>query len=49
MGLLDLRTQELRTVAALRSDVYWTLAFAAGGKELWLFDGERRVERYRLH
>jgi sugar lactone lactonase YvrE len=46
--LLDLGTQELRRIAVERSDVLWTPAFAAGGHELWLFDGARRVERYRL-
>jgi hypothetical protein len=48
VALLDLGTQELERLVPERSDVLWTPAFAAGGHELWLFDGAHRVERYRL-
>lgn len=48
MGLVDLETGVVQRLALERSCVHWTPAFAADGSELWLFDGERRVERYRL-
>jgi hypothetical protein len=35
-------------LALARAAQGWTPFFAAGGRELWLFDGARRVERYAL-
>lgn len=48
MGLLELETRVVERLVLERSGVHWTPAFAADGNELLLFDGERRVERYRL-
>jgi len=48
LGLLALETRVVRYAVLERSGVHWTPAFTAGGNELWLFDGDRRVERYRL-
>lgn len=46
--LLDVQGECLGRFTPARPVRFWTPYFAAGGTELWLFDGERRVERYRL-
>jgi hypothetical protein len=48
VGLFDVATGRHERLSAASPEVPWTPCFAAAGKELWLFDGERRIERYAL-
>lgn len=48
IGILDIESGELRHMPFGRAGARRTPFFAAGGEELWLFDGERRVERFAL-
>lgn len=48
IGILDVESGELRRMPFGRAGALRTPFFAAGGRELWLFDGERRVERFAL-
>jgi len=46
--LMDAQGRTLGRFEPERAVSLWLPFFAAGGKELWLFDGERSLERYAL-
>jgi hypothetical protein len=46
--LMDAHGRELGRVRPPGEVECWQPFFAAGGDELWLFDGERRIERFAL-
>lgn len=45
--LFDLEGRAQRFEPPRAAEVWWPL-FAAGGRELWLFDGDRSIERFAL-
>ena len=46
--LIDASGESVGRFTPDRPVSWWKPYFASGGKELWLFDGTRRVERYRV-